>query len=240
MFRQPHSGFNRVPFVQSCTLVVDGLQTTCLICNLSILGVYLHLDVPLAQHREVVLRFSLPDDGPEIVAAAAVTWVNDAAPENAAGLPRGCGFRFLHVPPADLRRIAALVAQFLASPTDLVQVGIGQPFTGRVRIPFITACTLSGRFGIRHGSTCNLSILGVYVAIDQIPALGTRGRVRFQLPGGQGDFDTSFKVTWQNPDVPNRVRALPPGCGLLFDQLSPGEEQVLVGLVGDYLQTLAS
>ena len=59
MFRQPHSGFNRVPFVQACTVVWDGLETSCLTCNLSILGLYVHLEAPLERSREVTQLFML-------------------------------------------------------------------------------------------------------------------------------------------------------------------------------------
>ncbi len=240
MYRQPYSGFNRVPFIRTCTLVQNGLDTTCLICNLSILGVYLHLEAVLERGCEVTLRFRVADHEPEIEAVAVVAWVNEVPPEGAAGLPLGCGLRFIRVAPDDLRRIAALVAEFLTAPQEKVQVGIEQPFTGRVRVPFITPCTLAGRFGVRHGSVCNLSTLGAYVAIDEIPARGTRGSITFHLPGDGQDLTTDFKVTWQNPDLPNRVHALPPGCGLLFESLGVREEKLLAAFVNDYLQTVAT
>jgi len=239
MFRQPYSGFNRVPFVRTCTLTWNGLETTCLICNLSILGVYVHLEAALELGQEVTLRFRLADDGLEIEAVAVVAWVNEVPPESAAGLPLGCGMRFVRVAPADLRRIATLVAEFLVAPQEQVQVGIEQPFTGRVRIPFITPCTLSGRFGTRHGSVCNLSTLGVYVAVAEIPASGARGSITFHLPGNDLELTSGFKVTWQNPDFPNRVHALPPGCGLLFEQLGAQEEKLIAAFVNDYLQVVA-
>ena len=237
--RQPHSGFNRVPFVQSCTLSWNGLETTCLTCNLSILGVYLHLDAPLERDQEVTLRFRLPDGGSDIEAAAVVTWGNDRPAASATGLPSGCGLRFVHVEPNDLRRIAALVAEFLAAPEEQATAGVGQPFTGHVRIPFVTACTLTGRFGTRHGRVCNLSVLGVYVALAEIPATGTQGRVSFHLPGSGEEFSSDFRITWHNPDSPARAYALPPGCGLCFENLGAWEEQLLMGLVSAYQQAQA-
>ena len=239
MFRLPRSGFDRVPFIRACTLEADGFESTAMICNLSILGVYLHLESPPDRKREVTLRFRLLDDGPEIEAAAVVTWVNDVSPEGVAALPGGCGLRFLRVAPDDLRRIAALIADFLAAPREQMRVGIEQPFTGRVRIPFITTCTLSGKFGTRQGSVCNLSIVGVYVAIGQIPAPGARGRIAIHLPGRGDEFRAEFRVTWQNPDFPKRVHALPPGCGLKFENLGVQEVGQLAALIQDYLQTVA-
>jgi Tfp pilus assembly protein PilZ len=240
VFRQPHSGFSRVPFVQGCTVSWDGLETACLVCNISILGVYLHLEAPLDRRREVTLRFRLADDGPEIVAAAVVTWVNDTAPEGATDLPRGCGLRFLRVAPDDLRRIAALVAAYVAAPQEQAGAGVGQPFTGRARIPLITACTLTGRFGVRHGSLCNLSALGVYVALEDMPAMGAQGRVSFQLPGIDEEFSADVRVCWQNPEFPARAHALPPGCGLCFENLDARQEELLTSLVRDYQRSLVS
>ena len=239
MYRQPHSGFSRVPFVQSCTVTWDGLETSCLVCNISILGVYLQLEAPLERRREVTLRFRLADEGPEIEAAAVVTWVNEAPPEGTAGLPPGCGLRFLRVAPDDLRRIAALVKAFVAAPQEQSGAGVGQPFTGRARIPLITACTLAGRFGVRRGSLCNLSVLGVYVALKEIPALGALGRIAFHLPGVSEEFCADVRVCWQNPAFPARAHALPPGCGLCFENLESRQEELLRGVVSDYQRSLA-
>lgn len=238
MYRQPRSGFNRVPFVQSCTVTWDGLETACLVCNISILGVFLHLEAPLERRREVTLRFRLADEGPEIEAAAVVTWVNETPAEGATGLPRGCGLRFLHVAPDDLRRIAALVGAYVAAPHEHAGAGVGQPFTGRARIPLITACTLTGRFGTRQGSLCNLSVLGVYVALEDMPALGAHGSISFHLPGVSEEFRSDVKVCWQNPEFPARAQALPPGCGLCFENLGAEQEEVLLGVVSDYQQAL--
>lgn len=240
VYRQPRSGFNRVPFVQSCTVAWDGVETNCLVCNLSILGVYLHLEAPLERHREVTLRFRLADEGAEIEAAAVVTWVNEEPADGPTGLPPGCGLRFLRVAPEDLRRIAALVAAYLAAPQEQAGAGVGQPFTGRVRIPLITACTLTGRFGKRHGSLCNLSVLGVYVALEDMPALGARGRISFLLPGAAEEFSADVRVCWQNPEFPARAHALPPGCGLCFENLGAREEAVLSRLVKEYQRSLVS
>lgn len=240
VYRQPHSGFSRVPFVQSCTVTWDGLETSCLVCNISILGVYLQLEAPLERRREVTVRFRLADEGPEIEAAAVVTWVNEASPESATDLPPGCGLRFLHVAPDDLRRIAALVKAYVAAPEEHSGAGVGQPFTGRARIPLIAACTLTGRFGTRHGSLCNLSVLGVFVALEDMPALGALGRISFHLPGVEEEFCADVRVCWQNPAFPLRAHALPPGCGLCFENLGAREEELLMRLVKEYQRSLVS
>ena len=47
MYRQPRSGFTRIPYVQSCALEVDGQRRDGMLCNLSLLGAYVHVDPPL-------------------------------------------------------------------------------------------------------------------------------------------------------------------------------------------------
>ena len=46
MFRAPATGFLRVPFVQRCEIEVDGERRPGLTCNLSLLGLYVHLAEP--------------------------------------------------------------------------------------------------------------------------------------------------------------------------------------------------
>ena len=156
--------------------------------------------------------------------------------ESIGELPAGFGLRFVSLPPEDVRRLAALVAAFQASPGP--QVGIDQPFTGRVRIPFVESCTLRGAFGEARGSTCNLSVLGVYAALDRIPEKGAEATISFRLPSFPGLFERPVVVVWQNLNRPDRVHALPPGCGLRFTFLSPVDEEILASRVSEYLAGL--
>ena len=239
MFRQPTSGFTRIPYVQVCQLEVHGAARRALLCNLSILGAYVHLQTPIDSGAEVSLSFRLPGDEQEIEASAVVTWANDTPAAGAMELPLGCGLRFVSVRPDDLRRIAATVAGYLESPHEEVQLGVGLPPSGKVRIPFISLCEFSGEFGEVQGSVCNLSTLGAYAALDRILDVGEPGRIRFAVPGLERRFECDATVTWYNPDHPRRLRALPPGCGLRFENLSPIDEMVLTTLVSDYLEALA-
>src|SRR5690606_31875271 len=138
VYRRPHSGFVRVPFVQSCVVTARGRQERGMVCNLSMLGVYVHVENRPEEGEEIGVAFDLPDGAGRFEASAVVTWVNDAPAENAAALPPGCGLRFSSVAPADLRRVAAIVAAFQHEPRPLW--GVTQPSSGRVRIPFVAAC----------------------------------------------------------------------------------------------------
>jgi len=231
-YRQPRSGFTRVPFIQTCRLRSGEDDLRAMVCNLSLLGLFVHLETPPEVGTECEVSLSLPDGGLPMQARAVVTWVQRDPPRRAADLPIGCGLRFVSVEPEDVRRMAALIAQF---GPDSPQVGINQPTTGHVRIPFVTGCTLATPQGELRGSLCNLSTRGVYVAVDPVPDLDTSVLVSFQLPDDDEPFERGAVCAWINSAHAPRMRALPPGCGLRFVGLSAADVARLEQVVADYL-----
>jgi hypothetical protein len=240
MYRRQRSGFDRVPFAGACDVVQGGRQQKALICNLSILGAYLHTETPPPRNSEVELLFELPDGGPPVQAGATVTWVNDGPLDLSSGMPCGCGVRFLAAAPEDVRRIANLVANFVADPGTQFQVGVGLPPSGKARIPFVAPCIFVGDSEEFPGTLCNVSTLGAFAALDRLPRQGERGKVRFGVPGIAGDFKVDASVAWLNPAHPRRMPALPPGCGLAFENLSPIDEAILTTVVESYLGAVES
>lgn len=230
MDRPVRSGFSRVPFMQGCTVGASGDEHPGLICNLSLLGAYVHVD-PLPELRDpVTLSFLLPDGGTPIRAVASVSWVHDARHGGAPTLPTGFGARFTELGSAEIRRLAALVAAFPSG--DGTRFGLSQPHSGQTRIPFATPCLLAADEQLTRGSVCNLSAGGLYFAAQSCPAPGRPGIVAFRLPGRQDLFERAVIVAWCNPEGPRRVRVLPPGCGLRFVNLSD-EDAVHLGELVD-------
>lgn len=236
MYRQPRSGFTRIPFVQSCRVRIDGREQTGLVCNVSVLGAFLHLEPLPPVGANVGVELALHDDGPPVVADARVTWIREEAPDCIGGLPPGCGLRFTTLAPADVRRLNDLVTSFRAAPRPLLERAESR--SEKVRIPYVAPCVVSGADGPRRASVCNLSRDGVYVCLDQIPALGEAVIVAFRLPGQGEAFERIGVVAWRNPDGPERVHALPPGCGLRFVNLSAADRALLVDLVESYVDAL--
>jgi PilZ domain len=231
---QPDSGFTRIPYVGSCVIEIAGETRLALICNLSLMGLYLQIDpVPTGELR---LRFALPDGGPQIAAAATVTWVNEGATRAVASLPSGCGLRFVDVGPRDLHRISTLVAGYCATPSPLV--GVSQPRSGAARVPLVAPCTISSESGVVQGSLCNLSAFGFYAAIDPAPPAGEVVTVTLELPGIATPFERRATPCWWNPNRPDRPHPLPPGCGFRFEDLTLADIRVLSRLVDDYLARL--
>jgi len=231
--RPARSGFARVPFVRPCAVVSDGAEHAGLVCNLSLLGAYVHLDPMPALRDPVRMRFELPDGEAPVEVVATVSWIHDASAGNTSTLPIGCGLRFVEIAPADLRRLAGLVAAFPSG--SGARFGLSQPHTGKVRIPFVAPCALVAGESVARGSVCNLSTAGIYVAVDEIPEVGKPGIVAFRLPGDVDLFERTVVVAWRNPDGPRRVRILPPGCGLRFVNLSATDLDRLARLVDDYV-----
>lgn len=236
MYRQPRSGFTRIPYVQSCRVRSGGEERVGLLCNVSVLGVYLYLDPRPEIGTPVQLEFPLPDGGPEVAADALVTWVNDFAPDHVEELPQGCGLRFTALAPVDVRRLHALVAGFVAAPRPLTGRPESRP--DKVRIPFVAPCVLSGAGGPRRANVCNLSRDGIFVGLEAAPEPGAAVIVSFRLPGLEEAFERIAIVAWRNSEGPGRVHALPPGCGLRFASLSDDDSARLAELVDTYAGAL--
>lgn len=238
MYRQPRSGFTRIPYVQTCQVGIGDEERSGLICNVSVLGVYLQVDpIPVAG-TEVTLSFLLPGDERLVVARGLVTWINDRAPAGADSLPQGCGLRFTHLEPADVRRISAVVAAFENDPRPMLNRI--EPKVEKARIPFVARCVVAGQQGAVVGNVCNLSTEGVYVTIDPIPEPGAAVIVSFRLPGQEELFERAATVAWVNPEGPDRIRALAPGCGMRFVNLSDADRVVLTDLVDRFAGLLVA
>ena len=230
------SGFLRIPFVQHCEIGPEGARVAGVTCNLSALGLYVHLDAPPPVGRAVDLRFHLPDGSTPIAATAEVTWSNQDPPARVTDLPVGCGLRFLEMAPDDRRRVERLIVAYLKNPAPVA--GLSQPATGRYRIPFVTRCSLLTGSGAEQGTLCNLSILGVYAATRAELVVEERLILTFELPGYAGPFTRRVRVAWKNPDLPTSQGALPAGYGCQFLDLSEKDQELLASQIAEYLNQL--
>jgi hypothetical protein len=104
-----------------------------------------------------------------------------------------------------------------------------QPASGVRRIACTELCDVGRESDGRHGIVWNVSVLGVYVAIDTpIPTLSEILRLSFTLPADPARIVCHARVAWRN--LPSAFKGcgasaagLPPGCGFAFVDLSAAD-----------------
>lgn len=104
-----------------------------------------------------------------------------------------------------------------------------------VRIPFVRRCSLwFGEAAEVSAFLVNINVLGAYVAMDELPALGQHLRCSFRVPGTERRLEVNGIVAWSNPKQQHPVHSLPPGFGLSFRELSDAGRTVIESLVAAY------
>ncbi len=227
--------FSRIPLITRCVVtrayaLGERRSVDAMLANISVLGTYLILETTLEDGEEVRLRFLLPDGRGAVECEAKVTWVNIEPPQSVDSLPPGCGLRFQSMRPVDHERIARLVEDYRVAAEPMI--GRPVPYTGFTRAPYVQPCLIDG---VLRGVICNISVVGLYVAVDPIPLFDQTVSVAFRLPGTDELVEAPAVVAWINPDEPTEVEALPPGCGLRFDGLEDDVAQAISAMVEDYL-----
>jgi hypothetical protein len=241
MLNQPHSGFHRIPYAQRCRVTRGGVGTEAHLCNVSVLGVYLTLDPIPAVGEKLHVSFTLPGGGDPVEASGPVTWQNlDEDADRVQMLPPGCGISFEDLKPADRERIERLVVEHRAG----LPLGIGAapPRSGFVRVPYLQRCQIMVGGRPRVAIVCNVSALGAYVALDELPEMGALVTVSFMLPRDARRFVSAAVVAWRNPGEDPKVDRIPPGVGLRFIDLLSEERARVEKLVlqYEYCATLSS
>ncbi len=236
MLPQPFTGFTRIPYAQRCRVRRGRERMTGVLCNISVLGAYATLDIIPKPGELVEIAFPLPRTQQWVRTQARVIWQNLEEPRKANGLPPGCGMRFESLSPADETLIAALVEE--CKKRVPMALGASTPKSGFVRVPYIQRCRIEHDGKTRAAVVCNLSVIGVYVTIDPLLPEGARIKISFLLPGDPRSFRALATVRWLNPEDPQKVDSLAPGCGLRFDDLPEDETRRLERVVFDYCSGL--
>jgi Tfp pilus assembly protein PilZ len=107
---------------------------------------------------------------------------------------------------------------------------------GALRVPFVRRCTVDFSSGTKATAfIVNINVLGAYIALDDMPALGQAVTCRFQMPESEHEVAVGGIVAWTNPSQPHPVHSLPPGFGLGFRALSSENRARIEKIVGDYV-----
>jgi len=107
---------------------------------------------------------------------------------------------------------------------------------GAIRVPFVRRCEVEcdGAAPV-SAFIVNINVLGAYVALDTMPALGREVVCRFQLPGREAELQVAGVVAWTNPRQEHPVHSLPPGFGVAFRGLPDAARDRIEEIVFDYL-----
>ena len=123
------------------------------------------------------------------------------------------------------------------------------PEGGRVRTPsqasqrvsLVRKCQLTFPDG-RRGTAfiVNVSVVGAYLAMDELPALGAQLSVGFTVPGNSREILASGAVVWLNTRLQHPVHSLPPGVGLRFQGLADADRKRIEAFVRDHVSRKTS
>jgi len=107
---------------------------------------------------------------------------------------------------------------------------------GAIRVPFVRRCEVEydGSAPV-SAFIVNINVLGAYIALDAMPALGREVVCRFQLPGREDNLEVVGVVAWTNPQQEHPVHSLPPGFGVAFRGLPDASRGRIEEIVFDYL-----
>ena len=102
----------RVPFVRTCSLLVQGQARAAMIANINVLGCYLASDEIPGVGTEIAITFRVPGNEIETEIRGQVAWVNPVQQHPVHSLPPGFGMRFVGLPDAARARIEVIVGEY--------------------------------------------------------------------------------------------------------------------------------
>jgi Tfp pilus assembly protein PilZ len=111
----------------------------------------------------------------------------------------------------------------------------GPPAT--LRIPFVRRCTFEMKDGSHKAMLLDLSLRGVYVATEELPARGDEVLVRFQVPDNVRELAIAGLVAWIQTEKTHPVHGLPRGFGVRFNKLEIDDVRVIARTIQNYCQS---
>jgi Tfp pilus assembly protein PilZ len=115
---------------------------------------------------------------------------------------------------------------------------LNQPHSSFSRIPYTQRCRLWRGDEVQDGVLCNISTLGVYLTLDDVPEVGEEVRLSFPLPGADAPIEAVSIVTWQNLEEPVTTESLPRGCGLRFELVNPIDRARIRSVIDEHKDRL--
>jgi Tfp pilus assembly protein PilZ len=112
-----------------------------------------------------------------------------------------------------------------------------EPILRKMRIPLVQRARLTHRGVSEEVFTADIGLLGVFVERAMPLAAGEDVELRFALPGNEIQIAARCRVAWFHAQgVHLQSKALPPGVGLEFVQLSDADRDRLRRHVLEHLR----
>ena len=103
-----------------------------------------------------------------------------------------------------------------------------------LRIPFVRRCTVVASGRESEAMLLDLSLHGIYVATDKLPAVGDKLEVMFRVPGNDRKLKISSLVAWIQTRQTHPVHGLPVGFGARFKKLAVEDVRLIARTIQAY------
>ena len=107
-----------------------------------------------------------------------------------------------------------------------------------LRIPFVRRCSFApAGNGDGVAMLLDLSLQGVYVATERLPAVGETLTIRFGVPDNDRELMIQTVVAWLQTEQTHPVHGLPVGFGARFQKVEIEDIRVIARTIQRYCES---
>jgi Tfp pilus assembly protein PilZ len=105
----------------------------------------------------------------------------------------------------------------------------------QLRIPFIRRATLARKSGTEDAFLIDIGLSGAFIERREALPVGEQLEIHLAWPGSEVPFRATCRVAWSHSEgAPLSSKALPPGVGLEFVDMSETDRKRLRSLLDEY------
>jgi Tfp pilus assembly protein PilZ len=186
------------------------LKFTSKIKDVSISGCLVETAAPLSDGAVLDIEFALPNTARMVRAKAEVRWSGHYTSEPRTDLSGGIGLRFVELSPED----SATIGEFVQDRATQLRT------FGRANISIPIVYSEEPQPPNLKAEALDISLGGLFIRTEQIPALDQELSMEFTLPGESDPICCSGKVAYLNQDIPEIfVGMIHSGMGVEFSDI---------------------
>ena len=96
---------------------------------------------------------------------------------------------------------------------------------------------MAAKSGDIEAMVLDLSLRGIYIATEALPAVGDELEIAFQVPGNERELKIPCLVAWIQTHQTHPVHGLPVGFGARFKKLAIEDVRVIARAIQAYCQS---